>query len=192
MPHLARSLVTPGFLCLFVLAVSGCGGGATTEEESELASHYTKLDDGGLGLPASAGNWTCVRDDETGLVWENKTDDGGPRDGSALFGGWECATSECAPENYTVNVQGLCGYDDWRLPSASELSTLLNADWESPTIDEDYFQNTASHLYWTATACDAGGVAGVEVVAFEKAGYTDCLRANEMSGYSIRAVRGGN
>jgi len=32
---------------------------------------YTKLDSSGNALPDSAGIWTTVRDNVTGLIWEN-------------------------------------------------------------------------------------------------------------------------
>jgi hypothetical protein len=41
---------------------------------------FTKLDANGSDLPASATDWSCVRDNVTGLIWEVKTDDGGLRD----------------------------------------------------------------------------------------------------------------
>ena len=37
---------------------------------------YTKLDGSGSVLPDSAMSWVMVRDNVTGLIWENKTVDG--------------------------------------------------------------------------------------------------------------------
>ena len=37
---------------------------------------YTKLDGSGGVLPDSAAAWSMVKDNVTGLIWENKTDDG--------------------------------------------------------------------------------------------------------------------
>jgi Protein of unknown function (DUF1566) len=39
------------------------------------APSYTKLDASGNDLPDSATSWTMIRDNLTGLIWENKTDD---------------------------------------------------------------------------------------------------------------------
>jgi hypothetical protein len=36
---------------------------------------YTKLDDSGNDLLDSAMSWVMMRDNVTGLTWENKTDD---------------------------------------------------------------------------------------------------------------------
>jgi hypothetical protein len=41
---------------------------------------YAKLDANGAELPADAAQWSCVRDNVTGLIWEIKTGDGGLHD----------------------------------------------------------------------------------------------------------------
>lgn len=43
---------------------------------------YTKLDAAGGALPDGAASWVMVRDNVTGLIWENKTNDGSIHDGS--------------------------------------------------------------------------------------------------------------
>ena len=40
----------------------------------------TKLDDQGKPLPIYAATWACVKDNATGLIWEEKTNDQGLRD----------------------------------------------------------------------------------------------------------------
>ncbi|CAK0762548.1 hypothetical protein CCP4SC76_3690028 [Gammaproteobacteria bacterium] len=54
----------------------------------------------------------CVRDNVTGLMWEVKTADGGLHDKDKTYT-WDNAPSYVA----AVNTAGLCGYDDWRLPT---------------------------------------------------------------------------
>lgn len=143
---------------------------------------YTKLDYQGNPLAnqsktwnsndatASEANfdrWSCVKDDETGLVFEIKTADMGLRDyrhrytwyGSdaaknagdhgigdlgvgittyyqtedpevpivAIPGSDICFDSNrCDTEKYVqdVNTAGLCGHNDWRLPTVDELALL--------------------------------------------------------------------
>lgn len=46
---------------------------------------YTKIDADGYDLPDIATEWECVRDDNTGLIWEKKTDDNGLRDGTNSY-----------------------------------------------------------------------------------------------------------
>jgi hypothetical protein len=46
---------------------------------------FIKLDAAGAALAHSANQWTCVKDQVTGLVWELKTDDGGLHDKDDSF-----------------------------------------------------------------------------------------------------------
>ena len=128
---------------------------------------YTKLDANGNDLPASALNWSCVRDNHTGLIWEVKVDDPGhlrhkdhrytwynpnSPDGNPgsvgdtsscnnTLGGKNCNTA-----NYVtvVNVQGLCGATDWRMPTWQELQGIVDYGRFNPAIDTEYFPNTPS------------------------------------------------
>jgi hypothetical protein len=148
--------------------VSKVGGGAAGFD-------YTKRASDGTSLPASATDWSCVRDNITGLTWEAKTTDGGMRDkqwryswydsnspsnGGDAGGGGSTATCNstlgvsCTTEAYVaaVNAQTLCGTttEPWRLPSQRELLTLLHAG-VLPSIDPTYFANTMQAPYWSAS-----------------------------------------
>jgi hypothetical protein len=131
---------------------------------------FTKLDANGNDLPASATDWFCVRDNVTGLIWEVKADDGGLRDQAWTYtwynpdpttnGGFEgypnggtCAGSACDTQGYVaaVNAQGLCGASDWRLPAREELHSIVSYDRADPAIDTDYFPNTPSTWFWSAS-----------------------------------------
>ncbi len=46
----------------------------------------------------------------------------------------------------------LVGHSDWRLPTIKELANIVNFDTHLPAIDETYFPNTNSSLYWSSTA----------------------------------------
>ena len=46
---------------------------------------YTKLNATKNALPDTATSWVMVRDNVTGLIWENKTSDGALHDGSKGF-----------------------------------------------------------------------------------------------------------
>lgn len=48
--------------------------------DGPLGFSFTKIDVSGNPLPAAATTWSCVRDNVTGLVWENKKDGNGPAD----------------------------------------------------------------------------------------------------------------
>ncbi|MCU7835198.1 MAG: DUF1566 domain-containing protein [gamma proteobacterium symbiont of Taylorina sp.] len=142
------------------------------DSDGHAGFSYTKIDSNGNDLDASAASWSCVRDNVTGLVWEVKTDDGGLRDKDWTYSWYNADTStnggnagtangggcfdtvNCDTEKYVqqMNAQGLCGATDWRLPLRKELITLPLLDRIDPAIDMDYFPNTMSSTYWTASS----------------------------------------
>ena len=86
-----------------------------------------------------------VTDNVTGLMWEQKTDDGGPQDKDNKYT-WKDALAYC--ENLVLG-----GYSDWRMPTPKELERLVDLGKSSPAIDTAYFPNTNNGLYWTGTTC---------------------------------------
>lgn len=170
---------------------------------------FTKIDSNGAELTDDATNWSCVRDNVTGLIWEVKTSDGGLHDASNSYtwyepdtfrnggaagtvnggtctGGSGCDTSMFVSD---VNAEGLCGHSDWRLPSRTELFSLVDIGHLLPAIDLAYFPNTpASASYWTRdplasqnlnawTVSFSGGSLGATLKSF---------------GFNVRLVRAGN
>lgn len=108
---------------------------------------FTKLDANGNDLPASAASWSCVRDNHTGLAWEVKLEQSGhPRDRGERYE-WDYARVDYPS---LVNTEGLCGISDWRLPSQSELLSLVNFGQSFSAIDGSYFPHTESSRYWTS------------------------------------------
>jgi len=115
--------------------------------------------------------WSCVMDNVTGLIWEVKTTDNGLHhyddkfnwystntttnggsvgyeddDGDICYG-YDAADSAsyCNTEAFIkrINTQGLCGFNDWRLPSIKEQVSLF--DFGSSTIDRSYFSNVGNY-----------------------------------------------
>jgi hypothetical protein len=80
------------------------------------------------------GNGT-VTDTRTGLTWEQKTDDGGPRDKDNRYT-WKEAMDYCEDLD-------LGGHTDWRLPTIKELSALVDLSRCIPSIDTSVFSNTS-------------------------------------------------
>ena len=88
---------------------------------------YVKISSTGAKLASSAPSWDCVADRISGLMWEVKTNDGGLRDKRNLYtnrgDGQAGDTSEIVNQ---VNAAGLCGHNDWRLPTRQELIGLVD------------------------------------------------------------------
>lgn len=143
---------------------------------------FTKIANDGLVLPDSASlgsgtrEWACTRDDQTKLLWEVKTSDGGFRDSKFTYtpydgnpatnGGWvgyrdtksgTCIRSlmsggSCNTEAYVeaVNKAQLCGFSDWRLPTFVELVRIAGERTEKATpVTARAFPNTTEGWYWT-------------------------------------------
>ncbi len=104
-------------------------------------------------------DWACTLDNDTGLIWEVKTDDGGLRDKDLLYSWYEPdADKNGGDAGYpnldkntysyksSVNQKGLCGASDWRMPTVEELKGLVKRG-TSPTINTAYFPNTISYLF---------------------------------------------
>ena len=136
--------------------------------------------DGKLGfsftsVPAAGSDpGGCVQDNVTGLMWEVKTADGGLRDWRKTYTNYDstasaqkwngsayvaptqteidAATNSVGFKN-SVNTQGLCGYSDWRLPTADELQSIVDygVAVPGPTVDANWFPNTQGNVYWSAS-----------------------------------------
>lgn len=94
---------------------------------------------------AENGNGT-VTDVSTKLVWQ-KCSRGQVNDsscsGSATAANWAAALSYC-------QTLPLAGYN-WRLPSVSEMNSLIDRTTANPAIQGTYFPATATGNYWTST-----------------------------------------
>jgi hypothetical protein len=144
----------------------------------EQGFDFTRLNQNGDELDNDTADWRCVRDNITGLIWENKTGiPGDLHDAEQLFtwysfgdnGGFEgdlnagstacnLSSEECNTQAYvdTVNAQGLCGFFDWRLPSHNELLSLVHfGKLQPPLIESEYFPDMGTTepntflWYWT-------------------------------------------
>ena len=138
---------------------------------------YTKIDANGNNAAVNATNWDCVRDNVTGLWWENKTNDGQLRDARWTYSWYNsdintnglnsgtpnagtCVdTANCDTEKYVSQVNGskLCGFSDWRIPTQLELSSLVHLDLctasnnpASPAVDLVFFKYLSGGFHWTA------------------------------------------
>lgn len=82
------------------------------------------------------GSERAVEENSTKLVWQKEDDD--------IARDWDSAVSYC--ENLTY-----IGKSNWRLPNIEELMFLTNKSKNNPSINSNYFTNTKSSKYWSAT-----------------------------------------
>jgi len=185
---------------------------SNNDSDGHAGFSFTKLDGAGAplanqSLPFNSAPWTCVLDNVTGLTWEVKSDDGGLRDkdwtyswlnstgidddgdkGVAARG--QCSNSStCDTEKYVAALNNalICGQDDWRLPTRSELLSLGNfGAGATPLIAASHFPDLAVAAYWSAS--NAGHeAASVDFVSGEWA------LVSKRDALAVRAVvgRGG-
>jgi len=75
-----------------------------------------------------------VTDLASGLIWQQQDDN--------------VDRSHAAAISYCQNL-ALAGYNNWRLPEAKELLSIIDFRNSSPAIDEHFFPNTSPGLYWS-------------------------------------------
>ena len=139
------------------------GRDATLNDDSDghAGFSFTKLDEFGNLLAASATSWSCVRDNVTGLVWEVKSTDSNSihyRNNNFRWGGITHQGSNFGTyyNDWDVLVNGtnsenLCGFNDWRVPNSTELMSIVDNSRYNPSIDTDYFPNTIGSSFWSAS-----------------------------------------
>jgi len=167
-----------------LVACNGVGAAALSAKQDGMVGRDVDVvtndnADGKSGFSFSSVAGGCVKDNLTGLMWEAKTNDGGLRDMDNLYTNFDstatdqqgdggnptqeeidAATNSIGFKN-AVNGAGLCGFNDWRLPTAEELQSIVDYGATSPTIDATWFPNTlAANLvyYWTSSPKSAFGV----------------------------------
>lgn len=132
---------------------------------------YVAVSDDGSALAQKPAHWNCVLDQFTGLTWEVKSDEDGLHNWRNTYSwyspdeangeldyrgtpnGGICSGSACDTNAWVeaVNEQGLCGYNDWRLPLKDELASIsdLRKTKSPPTINTEYFPYTQAGEYWS-------------------------------------------
>jgi len=108
-------------------------------------SRFIKLDSNGQSLPDEATQWAAVFDNETGLTWEVKTNDGGLQDGQHSYSWDESDKNNMAAYIEAVNQLQVAGYKDWRLPTIAEMESLIR-------LNKRYFPNIQSNWYCSSTS----------------------------------------
>ncbi len=89
----------------------------------------------------NTGNGT-VTDNATGLVWEKSC--------STEEKTWEEAFSHIKWLNSSI----LGGKSDWRLPNQMELYSIVDYEKTNPAIDQNYFSDTESSIFWSSNTVE--------------------------------------
>lgn len=77
-----------------------------------------------------------VTDLPAGLMWQKQADN--------------TARTWVDSINYCEGLS-LGGHDDWRMPNAKELSSIVDTTKQSPAVDTTYFAGISSDVYWSST-----------------------------------------
>lgn len=120
-----------------------------------------------------------IIDNNTNLMWEKKPD-GNVEDRYT----WDEAFAYIDELN-TVNF---AGYDDWRIPNAKELQSIVDYGRSEPAIDP-IFGLTEAGTYWSSTS-DAGFSIDAWDVNFFAGGFVG-IDEKDSNNIGVRAVRGG-
>lgn len=159
------------WVLIFIVAMFvGCGESETPPVDSQIERFVVLANDGTVSN--NTIQHSCTRDARTGLVWERKADVEGLHDWRNTYSWFDpeephheldyrgtqdngtCDHGRCDTWNFVqaVNEEGLCGYNDWRIPSRDEMLSIsdLRKAKSPPTVDTDFFPLTKSAEYWTA------------------------------------------
>jgi len=166
---------------------------------------FTKLDIQANELPDDATDWQMVKDNVTGLIWEvkhakdDRVDYNNPNDFDNTYAWYSflSAGSDDYTESYNsgvnttlfidqMNRNEFGGFNDWRLPSIKELSTISNFGMKYPALDDIYFNNNINELYWTTTSY----ISRDNHVWTVQMNNGDCCDTSKSQKCYVRAVRG--
>jgi hypothetical protein len=130
-----------------------------------------------------------VTDHEQELMWQDDEEAANTTKKwltSANYNAPYTDTSGDTAITYCTNLN-LGGYVDWRLPSKSELQSIVDYSVTNPAMDTSVFIHATSHNYWSSTT-DLSDAARVGIVRFFGGIAADRYKGNT---FNVRCVRDG-
>ncbi len=176
---------------------------ALTKCRLKYADTWTKLQEqaNGTGTTCDRARFAVgggtVRDNLTGLEWEQTTDDASIHDVGNIYR-WSDPLEELGADgtaftSFLATLNGgacFASQCDWRLPTRAELQTILSGPYPcttSPCADQTIFGPTATDGYWSSTT-----VVTLPHYAWYVNFYDGFVNFGPKGGAAaVRAVRGG-
>lgn len=176
---------------------ASCGSGCTASDFRTFPVTRTPLSTTTttttLRLITNGGG--TVSDNQTGLMWEQKTDDRTIHDKDNFYNwstGAPWSPDGTVYSNFLGELNGpspFAGYSDWRLPTPEELASIVDASQPGPPlIDQSAFGPTQNDGYWSGTTDPGDPSRAYRVYFLDGVTYTD----NKTHSNWVRAVRTGS
>ncbi|MBF0377940.1 MAG: DUF1566 domain-containing protein [Desulfamplus sp.] len=165
-----HSGLDPNKIYHYRLVANNSAGNQIGDDKKFIIFDFSKLDSFGNLLPNNALNWTMVRDNINGIIWEVKNDLDyssiytNPHDSDNTYtwydsnpvtngGDQGVSGTETDTEDFitAVNNENYGGFNNWRMPTIDEMRLIANVFIYDPAVYNQFFPNTSSGYYWTST-----------------------------------------
>jgi len=127
-----------------------------------------------------------ITDTASNLVWLRcglgMSWNGSSCEGQTLSYGWHSAVAAVKE----LNTKKVAGRNDWRLPSLSELQSIVEKRCFKPAIDLDAFPFTPESGFWSSTESEGANPRAMMVLFIHGQAYV----ANKNQSWRVRPVAG--